>query len=138
MNIDSTISQDNRINNKSNFNNLFPKMKRSQMIQWKPEDDEKLLHLVELLGHKWIEIVKYFPGLTQLQIKNHWYSNIRKMKRKMVALSEKKEMLAIKQSQKKQKITIFKDSSNEAFWDEHLNEETFLKECYNIYLEMSS
>lgn len=45
---------------------------------WTPEEDKLLLTLYYQLGHKWSKIATYLPGRTEGQVKNRFYSHIKK------------------------------------------------------------
>ena len=55
---------------------------------WSPEEDKELNKLVQQYGHKWIQIAKYFPTRTEIQIKNRCYSNQRKIVNQSVSPSQ--------------------------------------------------
>lgn len=40
--------------------------------RWTPEEDELLLQKVESLGCHWVAMVRYFPGRTDVILKNRW------------------------------------------------------------------
>ena len=114
------------------------KPKRQKAIVWKPEEDERLFKLVNMYGHKWIQFQKYFPGLTDLQIKNRWYSNIRRAQRRLLSTpSKKRKNLTPTQQQMENYFLFIQNIDSDHFWDNHLNEECFLKECMDIYNDIS-
>lgn len=48
---------------------------------WTAQDDQLIIQLHQSLGNKWAEIAKFLPGRTDNDVKNHFYSTIRKTER---------------------------------------------------------
>jgi len=59
-------------------NNLAPGIKCGN---WTPEEDKMLVDLQQQLGNKWSKIASQLPGRTEAQVKNRFYSCIRKKSR---------------------------------------------------------
>lgn len=57
------------------LNKLRPNIKKGD---WTPEEDQMLLCLYYQVGHKWSKIATYLPGRTEGQVKNRFYSHIKK------------------------------------------------------------
>jgi len=57
------------------LNNLRPDIKNGN---WTIEEDTLLIHLSYTIGHKWSKIATYLPGRTEGQVKNRFYSHIKK------------------------------------------------------------
>lgn len=57
------------------LNKLKPDIKKAD---WTPEEDRALLGLYYQIGHKWSKIATYLPGRTEGQVKNRFYSHIKK------------------------------------------------------------
>lgn len=49
------------------------------MIQWTEEDDQKLFKLYKEKGSCWSQIANEFPGLNENQVKNRFYSTLRRL-----------------------------------------------------------
>ncbi|KAH0795859.1 Myb-like DNA-binding domain containing protein [Histomonas meleagridis] len=49
---------------------------------WTLEEDELLMKLVREMGRKWVQIGKFFPHRSVNDIKNRWYSNLKKKNEK--------------------------------------------------------
>ena len=111
--------------------------KRQSPIAWKPEEDEKLSKLVEIIGHKWIQLIKYFPDKTELQIKNRWYSNIRRNQRKMKNRNKEPKPIRSRKSRSLTSYEHVKPIDPDQFWERHLNREEFIKECMEVFYEIS-
>ena len=56
-------------------NHLDPTLKKKQ---WSEDEELQLLEAHRLIGNKWAEIAKVIPGRTDNQIKNFFYTNLRK------------------------------------------------------------
>lgn len=57
------------------LNKLRPNIKKGE---WTFDEDRLLLSLYYQLGHKWSKIATYLPGRTEGQVKNRFYSHIKK------------------------------------------------------------
>lgn len=57
-------------------NFLDPTVRRAQ---WTKEEDEKILEMVKLYGHKWSDISRQLNGRSEALVKNRWYSSVRKL-----------------------------------------------------------
>lgn len=57
------------------FNQLNPNMKK---LDWSFEEEKILFNNQMILGNKWAEIANLLPGRTLNDIKNHFYSRLRK------------------------------------------------------------
>lgn len=68
------------------MNYLNPSLKKDS---WSLEEDIKLLQYVQQIGKKWSQIAVTFPGRNECQIKNRFYSILRKMS-KISKKSDKK------------------------------------------------
>ena len=61
------------------------------------EKEEKILFLTQLkIGNKWSELAKLLPGRSENDIKNHFYSKLRKYIRKMCKKLHKSKLLEAK------------------------------------------
>ena len=45
---------------------------------WTKEEDELLVRLVEMFNNKWVQIAKFFHGRSDSNVKNRWYTHVRK------------------------------------------------------------
>ena len=57
-------------------NFLDPTVRRAQ---WTKEEDDKILEMVKLYGHKWSDISRQLSGRSEALVKNRWYSSVRKL-----------------------------------------------------------
>jgi len=57
------------------LNKLRPNIKCGD---WSPAEDAKLVSLCKEIGHRWSAIATYLPGRTEAQVKNRFYSHIKK------------------------------------------------------------
>lgn len=57
------------------LNKLRPNIK---LGDWKPEEDELLVSLCKEVGNRWSLIATHLPGRTEGQVKNRFYSHIKK------------------------------------------------------------
>jgi hypothetical protein len=57
-------------------NFLDPTVRRAQ---WTKEEDDKILEMVKLHGHKWSDISRQLSGRSEALVKNRWYSSVRKL-----------------------------------------------------------
>ena len=61
------------------------------------EKEEKILFLTQLkIGNKWSELAKFLPGRSEKDIKNHFYSKLRKYIRKICKELHKSKLLESK------------------------------------------
>jgi hypothetical protein len=61
------------------------------------EKEEKILFLTQLkIGNKWSELAKFLPGRSENDIKNHFYSKLRKYIRKICKELHKSKLLESK------------------------------------------
>ncbi|KAH0786444.1 Myb-like DNA-binding domain containing protein [Histomonas meleagridis] len=58
---------------------LQPNIKK---YPWVQEEDELLMKRVGEMGKKWVQIGKFFPHRSANNIKNRWYSNLKKKNKK--------------------------------------------------------
>lgn len=47
---------------------------------WTDEEDQKLMNLVDLMGHRWVAISHHMTGRSANNIKNHWHKELSKRK----------------------------------------------------------
>jgi hypothetical protein len=57
------------------LNKLKPDINKGE---WSQAEDELLMSLCRQIGHKWSKIATYLPGRTEGQVKNRFYSHIKK------------------------------------------------------------
>ena len=57
-------------------NFLDPTVRRAQ---WTKEEDDKILEMVKLYGHKWSDISRQLSGRSEALVKNRWYSTVSKV-----------------------------------------------------------
>jgi hypothetical protein len=57
------------------LNKLKPDINKSE---WSQNEDELLMKLCKQIGHKWSRIATFLPGRTEGQVKNRFYSHIKK------------------------------------------------------------
>lgn len=57
-------------------NFLDPTVRRAH---WTKEEDDKILEMVKLYGHKWSDISRQLNGRSEALVKNRWYSSVRKL-----------------------------------------------------------
>jgi hypothetical protein len=57
------------------LNKLRPNIKKGD---WSQAEDQLLLSIYYQIGHKWSKIATYLPGRTEGQVKNRFYSHIKK------------------------------------------------------------
>lgn len=73
-----------------------------QRTAWKPDDDANLFKLRSELGNKWSMISKQFPGRAPNNVKNRYYSLIRKdtraVMKKGIAFQRQKPAMAMFES----------------------------------------
>lgn len=79
------------------LNNLDPEIKRTE---WSEEEDGLLFNLYEQFGTAWSRIAKYFKGRTENNVKNRFYSTVRRLN---VENSAKKAVEPPKQDEEIQK-----------------------------------
>lgn len=51
---------------------------RVNKAPWTPEEDELLIRKFKEIGPRWVEMGKYFVGRSDNNIKNRWYSHLKK------------------------------------------------------------
>ena len=74
-------------------NSLCPNIKKGIWT----EKEEKILFLTQLkIGNKWSELAKFLPGRSENDIKNHFYSKLRKYIRKICKELHKSKLLESK------------------------------------------
>ncbi|XP_034607033.1 transcription factor MYB93 [Setaria viridis] len=56
-------------------NYLRPDIKRDHFTD---EEEKLIIHLLSILGNKWSSIAPKLPGRTDNEIKNYWYTHLRK------------------------------------------------------------
>jgi len=49
--------------------------------EWKIQDDKLLISLIQTIGKQWSQLVKFFPGRTDVSLKNHWNKLQRRAKK---------------------------------------------------------
>jgi len=57
------------------LNKLRPNIK---IGDWSPQEDELVVTLIKEIGHRWSLIANHLPGRTEGQVKNRFYSHIKK------------------------------------------------------------
>jgi len=67
------------------LNKLKPDINKAE---WTSEEDELVMTLCREFGHKWSRIATYLPGRTEGQVKNRFYSHIKKRMGKWTGPSE--------------------------------------------------
>jgi len=67
------------------LNKLRPNIKCGD---WSAEEDERLIHLLKEVGNRWSLIATHLPGRTEGQVKNRFYSCIKKRLQLSGALSQ--------------------------------------------------
>jgi len=45
---------------------------------WSKREDDLLIELCSKIGTKWVSIAKFFPGRSDCNVKNRWYTHIAK------------------------------------------------------------
>lgn len=43
---------------------------------WTPYEDERLKYLASVYNKKWVIIARFFPGRSDSQVKNRWYTHV--------------------------------------------------------------
>jgi hypothetical protein len=59
-------------------NHLDPSISKKS---WTKEEEVLIIEMQAKVGNKWAEIAKYLPGRTDNNVKNRWYSTLRRRKR---------------------------------------------------------
>lgn len=59
--------------------------------RWTPEEHERLLELVSREGHQWRLLASSFPGRAPGQLKNAYYSFVRRVARKEAGKASRKK-----------------------------------------------
>ena len=49
--------------------------------EWTIQDDKLLISLIQTIGKQWSQLVKFFPGRTDVNLKNHWNKLQRRAKK---------------------------------------------------------
>lgn len=73
-------------------------------MRWTKEEDEKIFALCKEHGTSWSIIVEKFPGRTENQVKNRFYSTLRRVATKRIA----KDNLPYKSSIQMGKMELLK------------------------------
>lgn len=133
----------NQVCNPSPFSGFQPKNEHRKVrrahhhekpIVWTTEEDDELSKLVQLHGHKWIQISKYFPNRTEIQIKNRWYSNQRREeRRKKCQIKTFALFVSPSQIQQPNKTDI-QNLPPQNFWDKIFDESSFLQEFNALWM----
>ena len=58
--------------------------KKEKPLEWTEENDKKLFELYKEKGSSWASIASEFPGLNRHQVKNRFYSTLRRLETKKV------------------------------------------------------
>lgn len=53
----------------------------SKPLEWTAHEDQTIVDSLKIFGTRWSEIAKRMPGRTDNQIKNRWYSTVRRIER---------------------------------------------------------
>lgn len=56
-----------------------------QTGEWKPEEDELIIHQQGEIGNRWAQIAKQLPGRSDNAVKNRWHGSLKRRKRKDAA-----------------------------------------------------
>lgn len=86
------------------LNKLKPDINKGD---WTQTEDELLMSLCRQIGHKWSKIATYLPGRTEGQVKNRFYSHIKKrMEKNLWAGYEDEEHMDDETSPKGELLTL--------------------------------